>query len=80
MVPESMVRQLILALMEAAGVEEVRVPEEALVRNDPDEHLITYRDDMRSMRVYRRRVAAPVIDGEEVPAPVFAISSIGDPL
>lgn len=68
MVPEDLVNQLILALMEAAGLDEIRVPEEALVRNDPDEHLICWRDDLRYERVYRRRTARPFIEGEEVPA------------
>lgn len=74
-VPEALVTQFILALMEAAGLDEIRVPEEALVRDDPDEHLITYRDAMRDMRVYRRRTAKPFIDGEEVPPAARAIEA-----
>jgi hypothetical protein len=71
-VPEGPIIQLVLALMEATGQDEVRIPEEALVRKDPTEHLITYRDEMCDMRVYRR-VVIKVLDGEEVPMPVAAI-------
>jgi hypothetical protein len=67
---QSLVVQLILALMEATGQDEIRVSEDALVRNDPREHLLTYRDDIRFERVYRRIVEPDVIDGEEVAVPL----------
>lgn len=74
-IPEDLVTQLILALMEAAGLDEIRVPEDALVRSDSREHLMTYRDDVNWARVYRRVVEPEVIDGEEAPVAELALGA-----
>lgn len=75
--PEDLVVQLILALMEAAGVDEIKVDEMALVRSDPREHLVTYRNETTWTRTYRRVVEPEVLDGEEVPNAGLAITGGG---
>lgn len=58
------------AIMRAAGVTEIRIPDEWLVRL-PVGSVLRYHDDRIDMTVFRLVTPGDVIDGEEVPMPVY---------
>jgi hypothetical protein len=66
----------IAAIMRTAGVDEVKIPDEMIVRMSRVS-LLRYRDEMADVTVFRLTERLDVIDGEEVPVPAMAIEMGG---
>jgi hypothetical protein len=66
----------IAAIMRFAGVDEVKIPDEVIVRMSRVS-LLRYRDEMADVTVFRLTERLDVIDGEEVPVPAMAIEMGG---